>query len=239
MTRRHNLLAIHGMGAFIVVLGGGLLINGWVPPPSPHASTAAIASIFQVPAGDRIRIGSAILFVGAPLFCLPAVAIANQMKRIEGPVATWAKVQMLMSTCGVLAVQIPAAFWLAASYRRTLSAPWAAALNDIAWFFMLAAVGPLFVQMASLGICVLQGDGTVYPRWFGYLSVWLASLELGGAAIPFFQTGPLAWNGLLGWWLVALAFFCWAPTAWVLTVAAINRWTSSADATGTPAAVPA
>ena len=40
--------------------------------------------------------------------------------------------------------------------------------------------------------------------------------------IPFFKTGPLAWNGLIGFWVVAVAFFTWAFAMWIFTAKAIG-----------------
>ena len=233
MNRRNQLISIHSMGVFLVVLGAGLLLTGWLPPPSPNLSDAETARNFRVANGDLTRIVFAAWFFFAPFFAVPAVAIANQMRRIEGPSPALAKTQMLMTPCGVLAVQIPAALWLAAGYRPGLSDSAIVTLNDIAWFFLLGAVGPGFVQMMSVVLCILQGDGSIYPRWLGYAILWVALLDLPAALIMFFKTGLLAWNGLLSFWVVATAFFAWAILIWIYTAKAIMRMPE-----GSPAQAP-
>ncbi|EHB59170.1 hypothetical protein MycrhDRAFT_1606 [Mycolicibacterium rhodesiae JS60] len=223
MNRRNQLMSVHVMGVFVVVLGGGLLLAGWVPPPSPNLSDSEIAAIFRVGNGDVTRMVFAAWFFFAPCFAIPMVAVANQMRRIEGPSAALATNVLLMAPVGVLGLQIPAALWLAAGYRPGLSDAAIVTMNDIAWFFILGAVGPGIVQMLSVVLCILQGDGSIYPRWLGYTILWLAPLELASAVIMFFKTGPLAWDGLLSFWVVAAGFFAWAVLIWIFTARAINR----------------
>ncbi len=223
MTRRNQLISIHSMSVFLVVLGAGLLLVGFIPPPSPNRSDAEIAAMFRVANGDVSRLVFAAWFFFAPFFATPAVAISSQMRRIEGRNPTLAWIQLLMAPLGVVAVMIPAGLWLAAGYRPGLSDSMIVTLNDIAWFFLLAAVGPGFVQMMSVVFCILQGDGSVYPRWLGYAILWVALLETPAALLMFFKTGPLAWNGLLSFWVVAIGFFTWEVLIWTYTAKAIKR----------------
>ena len=91
MNRRNQLISIHCTGIFLVVLGAGLLLNGWLPPPPPNLSDAETAHIFRVSDGDVTRLVFAAWFFFAPFIAVPAVAIANQMQRIEGPNPALAK----------------------------------------------------------------------------------------------------------------------------------------------------
>lgn len=223
MNRRNQLISIHCTGVFLVVLGGGLLLNGWLPPPSPNLSDAETARIFRVANGDVTRVVFAAWFFFAPFIAAPAVAIANQMRRIEGPGPALAKMQMLMAPLVAVVVEIAAGLWLAAGYRPGVSDSAIVTLNDIAWFFLLGAVGPGFIQMMSVVLCVLQGDGSIYPRWLGYAILWVALLDVPGGVLMFFKTGPLAWDGLIAFWVVAIAFFAWAILMWIYTARAIMR----------------
>jgi len=171
----------------------------------------------------RVRVGAAMFFFGAAFFTAPCVAISAQMRRIEGPDHVLSYVQMLSAAIGVLAIQIPGTLWLAISYRHDVSPSVIVTLNDVSWFFLLGAVGSAVVQNLSIAICVLGSDGKVYPRWLGYANFWLATGLMPGVLIPFFKHGAFAWNGLLGFWIVALAFFAWVFLMWTYTVKAINQ----------------
>jgi hypothetical protein len=47
------------------------------------------------------------------------------------------------------------------------------------------------------------------PRWVGYANLWAALGIAPASFVVFFHTGPLAWNGVLAWWLVLVDFFAW------------------------------
>ena len=40
--------------------------------------------------------------------------------------------------------------------------------------------------------------------------------------IPFFKTGPLAWNGIFAWWVPLCVYFCWFVVMVVLLLRAIS-----------------
>jgi hypothetical protein len=220
VNRRNQLLAIHATWPFVVLVGGAFLVAGWIPPPSPNMGRSAIAEIFRN--HDNVRIGAAMFFFGGTLFVAPCVAITSQMRRIEGPRHVLADLQIVSAAIGVLAIQIPAALWLAISYRSGTSQAVIVTLNDVAWFFLLGAVGSAVVQNLSIAACILGSDGSVYPRWLGYANLWLVTALMFGVLIPFFKRGPLAWSGVIGFWVVAVAFFAWVILMWTYTVKAIR-----------------
>ena len=48
-----------------------------------------------------------------------------------------------------------------------------------------------------------------FPRWSGYLCIWLAVQISAGALIAFFKTGPFAYHGLFALYLPVALFFVW------------------------------
>ena len=75
MNRTTQLISMHAMGVLFLTLGGGFIVAGWVPPPSPNLSGEEIADVFRVGNADNIRIAAAMMFFGAPFFIPPSVAI--------------------------------------------------------------------------------------------------------------------------------------------------------------------
>ena len=221
MNRTNQLLCIHaGTAAFLILVGGAFLVAGWIPPPSPDQSNAEIAEIFRD--SDNVRVAAAMFLFGGAFFVAPCVAITAQMRRIEGRNHVLADLQIVSAAIGVLALQIPGALWLAISYRDGVDISVVTTLNDVAWFFLLGAVGSAVMQNLALAACILGSDGSIYPRWIGYLNLWLVSGLLAGILIPFFKDGPFAWNGVIGFWVVATAFFVWVFVMWRFTTKAIN-----------------
>jgi len=220
MNRTNQLLCIHMTWVFVVLVGGAFVVAGWIPPPSPNRSSAEIAESFRD--HDNVRVAAAMFFFGGALFVAPCMAITAQLRRIEGPREVLGTLQIVSAAIGVIALQIPGALWLAISYREGIDPAVVVTLNDVAWFFLLGAVGSAVMQNFAIGVCILGSDGSVYPRWMGYANLWLMVGLILGVFIPFFKTGPLAWNGVIGFWVVATAFFIWVFLMWSLTVRAIK-----------------
>lgn len=214
-------LCIHLTGLFVVLVGGAFAVAGWIPPFSPDSSFEELARNFQ--GQDNVRVAAAMFFFGGAVFVFPTVAIAAQLRRIEGaarPVMTWA--QLLSGAVGVLGIQIAAAIWLAISFYSGTDPQVLGTFNAMAWFFILGAVAPAVFQNVAIAAVVLSGDGTVYPRWVGYLNLYCALGLALGVLTPFFKDGPFAWNGVVGFWVVAVDFFVWMFVMWWATARAIN-----------------
>ena len=63
----------------------------------------------------------------------------------------------------------------------------------------------------------------VFPRWFAYFQLWCAV----GVGLTFgvyiVKTGPLAWNGILGFWIPVSFYFIWVVVTTLVTARAIKN----------------
>ena len=46
----------------------------------------------------------------------------------------------------------------------------------------------------------------LFSRWLAYVDTWAAILFTPAIALPFFKSGPFAWNGLFVFWMPAVVF---------------------------------
>ena len=226
MNKNTQLLCAHSGIAFALLLGLGIFgIAGWMPLVDPAWDAATLSQMFQ-DNQTRIRIGATVMAMGSVFWWSFAAAIAMQMKRIEGAVHPLSYVQMAASSGGIIALLIPAYLWLALAYRPEATSPETLQLiNDFAWLTFIGMFPPGVLQGVALGICILSDKSTtpIYPRWMAYVSFWAAAGFLPTALLPFFHGGPFAWNGVIGFWIPATAFFGWIVLAWWTTVRAIKQ----------------
>ena len=226
MNKRNQLICAHSGLVFAVLLGAGwFFIPGWFPPIEPGLNAEAIQAMYSA---DRqyIRIGISLCVFSGVFFWSLSAAIAGQMRRIEGyedPILS--RVQMASASGAVLTVLFTGYFVLAAAYRPDMSAQNIQIFNDLAWLMFIGAYPPLAIQVVAIGLCILgdKSDKTLFPRWLGFVNFWVAVLFLPGVLLPFFHSGPFAWNGLIGFWLVAFFFFLWIGIIWRYTVKAIQN----------------
>ena len=181
---------------------------GFLPPPAP-SNTAAQVAAFYLEHSSRIRIGMVLLLLGAA-FDLPwTIVISLQMWRTEGRFAPLTLLQFASGVVGIAFFVLPPSLWLVAAYRPLERSPETIqTLNDLGWLPLLGVFGPIMAQQLSIAVAALRGP-SAFPRWVGYFNLWCALANPCGGAVWFFTSGPLAWNGLIGFWIPAAAFGTW------------------------------
>ncbi len=218
MSQAHQRLCVWTGLLFLPLFWLGLLVAGWFPPPTPDLTTAQVQQMFTEDR-TRIRIGVLILTSAAPLLAFYGAALSYQIRRSVGAASPLATAQSLVAACLILEFIFPQMIWQAAAFRGERSAELVQLCYDIGWLLYIGVVGTAMVQMALCGIAVLQDQRPVplVPRWVAYTCFWSAIGVAGGAFCVFFRTGPIAWNGLIAFWLLALAFFVWMLTmSWAM-----------------------
>lgn len=225
MDTRHELLCVWTIYPMIILFGIGLvLFAGFIPPLAPSASAEDIAAIYRS-RPNMILAGQA-MFMAAAVLLLPFfAAIGFQMARIEGRRPILAVTQMLIGVGTALLTVIPATFFAIAAFRPERDAGFILLMNDLGFMFFLWEFAPAFFQNIVIAICVLSDKSPqpLFPRWVAFLNIWVALLYLPGALIPFFKTGPFAWNGLLAFWIPVNAFFVWMIAMAFVVTKAIKR----------------
>jgi hypothetical protein len=198
-----------GPVAIVILLLGQWGIAGFVPPPGDD-SLDKIVSIY-VADQDRIRIGLIIACAGVTLFAPWTVAIAIQMKRIEGNLAPLAWLQLMLGAILLVEFYIPSVVWEVAAFRPAMDPELTFRLHDLGSVLFVALPFTAALQAVALGIAILQDKTvpTVFPRWLAYLSFWAAIGFLPGALNPLAHSGPVAWDGILAWWLGLSIFGVW------------------------------
>src|SRR5919204_4851003 len=113
--------------------------------------------------------------------------------------------------CRVLVFLFPPLFWQTAAFRPDRAATTVQTLNDLAWMPFLGITGTLIAQQLVIAIAALRDErpDPVFPRWVGYANLWAALGIVPASFVVFFHHGPLAWNGVLAWWVVLVDFFAW------------------------------
>lgn len=216
-----NVAALGGPLALVVTLAGWLLAGMLPLPIGPSASTGEVVS-FYTDEPNRVMAGFVIASLGvvlaAPMFALVSV----HLLRMEGRVPVLAFTQLLVGAVTVLINLFPQMIFAIAGFRTDRSPDSIVLLNDLAWLLLFTGIMPFIVQNVAIGVAVLKDTTGVFPRWLGFLNLWVAFAFVPDVLAYFFKTGPFAWNGLLVFWLaltaygiflVAMSVTCWRANA--------------------------
>ena len=236
MTERQQRVCIWAGISFapIFVIGFGL-VAGFIPPPAPSMSADAVARLFSEDR-TRIRIGIWIACAAAPLLAFFVAALTHQIRRIAGADSPLATAQLIAGSCLILEFLFPQLVWQTAAYRAERSPEMLQMLNDLAWLPYVGIVGTAMAQMAIIALVVFQDPRPkpLLPRWCAYLNIWTALGVASGSLVVFVHSGPLAWNGILAWWVLCVSFFVWmvAMTWLMLRASRIAEATEPASVAG-------
>jgi hypothetical protein len=209
--------------AALFFIGFGV-IAGYIPPPDPARPAHAVAEFYRQNANE-IRTGM-VMSMFAVCFYVPfASAISVHMKRIEGSHTPLTYTQLGIGAVLPVAFIPTLYFFSVAAYRPERSDEAIQQLNDMGWLPFTGIIYTIFVQNLAIGIAVLSDKRAepIFPRWYGYLALWCGVLYLPACLDIFFTGGPLAWNGVLSWWLSLVAFFAWVVVTLVVLLRATAK----------------
>lgn len=208
----------------LVLLIAVLAFPAFWPPISPTMPADEVAA-FYAENTAWIRF-SQVTFNLCGILILPFfMVIVVQMKRMRTQSHVLAYCYLTAIVSGATIFALSNIFFLVAAFRPERNPELVLLLNDLAWIVFIAPVGMVVAQFALLALAVYFDDGPdpVFPRWVGHYSVatGLAMIPAAGAAV--FQTGPLAWDGLLTFWLRNGAFAAFVIVMFFVLRRAVHR----------------
>lgn len=189
----------------------GLIMGGFIPPPSPMDSGQQIAQRFNSDRGS-IRMGCLLMIVCFPLWSTFAGALTAWIRRMERGYRGFTYSSVIIAGGASLVFLLIPMTWAVASFRPDgIDPDITRALNDWTWYIFLYTWPPFALWMVLIGIAVLtdRNNPPLFPRWVAFLNFWLAILMVPGGMIAFFKKGPFAFNGVFAFWVVMIAFFLW------------------------------
>lgn len=210
-TRKLDRLCVYSGALYILLMMIGLVpLAGFFPSQPPSYDAAQISDLYRRE-HVGIRIGMVLVLL-ASMFYVPWTAIlAKTLARIEGSPGVLCFCQIIAGTTNVLLTAYPAGWWLIASFRLDRPEEIVLLLNDIGWLQFLGVIAPFYFVVVTLIVGSLldrHGDPLI-PRWVGYFNLWFLITLFPLNVIFFFKSGPFAWNGLFGFYLPFVVFWCW------------------------------
>ncbi|RAQ74849.1 integral membrane protein [Aspergillus flavus] len=177
--------------------------SGLLPPTSPLQAPQDLADYYQQNK-DNINIGIFLLLLASSLWPLFAVGISNQLARIPGINITILILQMAGGCLLGFALALIGTFFAAATYRSGRDPVITQLASDLAWLLYMCIGSPMILQTFAISWAIFFDNRAkpLIPRWVGWtvstISVWAIPTEY---VAHCFHEGPLAWDGLLSFWI--------------------------------------
>lgn len=205
-------------------LSYGFLIK--LLPLNPATDTAAQVAAFYVRNSLSIRIG-AVICSWVAAFAIPIyVVLVAQCSRLEKGVPIWSILQFGGGMMMTLFLVLPPLFWGVAAFSPERAPQLTLLMHELANLTLVTTDQFFIFNMVPIAYLALsRADHPLnpFPRWYGYLVIWIALMFEVGAFAFLPRTGPFAWNGLLVFWFPFTLFGVWMTATLVVLLGAIRR----------------
>lgn len=193
------------------------------PPSAADSAHTVVADYLRHTTGIRV---AAILMINiAVLYTTWGMGISMMTKRREDSWPILFYIQVVSLACCVVVVMLIGFFWGAAAWRPGETSPEVTqAFNDLGWLGVLFTGAPFasFQLALAAGTLLDKSPTPVFPRWSGYVNIFVSLFMFDAGLLIFFKTGPLSQNGAIVFYMPMAAFFIWIAMFSVLTLKAIN-----------------
>lgn len=210
----------------LIWISAFLLFPGFTPPMSPTMSAEQVAAFYRDPAHlSRIR-GSMILFNWFCVGLIPVlILIMMQIRRMAHRTPIFAYCMLGCAAGGPTIFLVANIFWLLAAFRPERNPELTQMYNDLAWITFTTGVPFLIAQSVILALAIYFDDPQqpVLPRWVAHFNLIIAAALVPAAFVALTLSGPVAWDGVLSFWLKNIAIGVWIVVMGAVLGQAIHR----------------
>jgi hypothetical protein len=182
-----------------------------MPLPMPTLSADEVAS-FYTANSFSIRVG-AVITSWTSAFLVPiSIVISVQLARLEKGTPVWSILYFAGGILTSIFLVLPPVLWGVAAFTPTRPPEITLVLHEFAILAFVTTTQFFIFYMVAFVVVVLSqtpNSASPFPRWFGFLTIWVATITEVGAVGFLTKHGPFAWNGLFVFWLPFGIGFTW------------------------------
>jgi hypothetical protein len=208
----------------IIWISAFFLFPGFVHPMSPTMSAEEVADFYRDETA-RIRY-SMILFNWFGVGLIPIVMLlAMQIRRMahRTPILSYSLIACAGGPPSLFL--IANMFWLLAAFRPERAPELTQMFNDLAWVTFTILVPYLIAQCLLLALAIYwdRQEQPVFKPWVAHFNLLVVAALVPAAFTGLAFTGPIAWDGLLSFWVKNIAIAVWITVMGVVLVQTIRR----------------
>ena len=208
------------------------LFPGFLPPMSPTMSADQVAAFYRDPENlPRIRY-SMIVFNWFCVGLIPILAlIALQIRRMAHRTPIFSYSIIACAACVPTTFLMASLFWLLAAFRPERDPQLILLFNDMAWVTSSSQVGFLIAQSVLLALAIFldRQARPVFKPWVAHFNLLVAVVMVPACFVGLAMEGPIAWDGILTFWVRNAAVGLWIAVMGVVLGRTIHRQRSEEE----------
>ena len=189
-------------------------------------SAEEVAAFYRDPENlPRIRY-SMIVFNWFGVGLVPVLAlIVMQIRRMAHRTPIFSYCLLGCATGGPTTFLVANLFWLLAAFRPERDPKLIQLFNDLAWVTFISQVGFLIAQSVFIALAIYldRQSRPVFKTWVAHFNLLVAAALAPASFIGLSLGGPMAWDGLLPFWVRNIAIALWIVVMGVVLGQAIHR----------------
>lgn len=210
----------------LIWIAAFLLFPGFNPPMSPTMSAEQVAAFYRDPARvPQIRY-TMILFNWFGVCLVPILTlIVLQIRRMAHRTPIFSYAMLGCVAGGPTLFLVADVCWLLAAFRPERSPELTQLLNDFAWITFTILVPFLIGQCVILALAIYFDDQPrpIFSRRVAHFNLLVAAALVPASFVGISLEGPLAWDGLLSFWLKNIAIGVWVVVMTVVLGQGVYR----------------
>jgi hypothetical protein len=154
-----------------------------------------------------------------------AVVIAIQTARLEKGNKIWSALIIAAGAMMSIFLVLPPLMWGTAAFNETRSPDITLLLHELSMLTLITTDAYyIFMWVGIVVICFMPTNVpfSPFPRWFGWMTLWIAIMFEAGAIAFFPKSGAFSWVGIFPFWSPLTLFGIWIATACNLLLRAIK-----------------
>jgi hypothetical protein len=203
-------MAWSGLGVLLLTFGGFVLARLLPVPPGANLSAEQIADFYNAEP-TMTRAGLLVASLGLSLLAPMVALITSLMLRINTAPPGLAYLQQVGGIGVVVVTVLPMIVMNVAAFRVDRNPVAIQAINDLAWLVLITPIGLFAMQDLPIAMAILMDRSAppLFPRWVGYANIWIPLTFIPALCAYFVTTGPVAWQGVLVFYLGLATFGVW------------------------------
>jgi hypothetical protein len=208
----------------ILWISAFFLFPGFVHPMSPTMSADEVVAFYRDET-SRIRY-SMILFNWFCVGLIPIVMLlVMQIRRMAHRTPILSYSLLACAAGGPSLFLIANMFWLLAAFRPERPPELTQMFNDLAWVTFTVLVPYLIAQSLLLALAIYwdRQDQPIFKPWVANFNLLIAAALAPATFTGLALIGPLAWDGLLSFWVKNAAIAVWIVVMGIVLGQTIRR----------------
>jgi amino acid transporter len=232
--RLWKVAAFAGLAFMTVFVALWAIMSGNLPPLGANQGPEQVKAWF-VDNGTRISIGTSICLTITSFYMVWSCAIAQVMRRVEGPGGLFANLEMMGGVITVAPITVAMGCFLTCALEAPILDPTVVhALYWLGWMVFDLAYMVTSFQIAAISLVFLRDrrEKPLVPSFVSWWGVVTIATFFPVSLVPFVRTGPFAFNGTFNFWIAFFAWFIWCPLLSYYVIKAVDRIKAEDEAAG-------